>query len=154
MPNKNQPKKKNSSYTFEELPMTVTINGIEYHHSKNIPPLSEKEWEKVKKVMVESFGDCFIASDIPATHNAYPYRVEINAHAALKEFFIGAIEDAYHEGVKSSNASLIERIRNGVTKYVKEATKNPKSDNFIYAENIPLPRLDEILRSLLKDNEK
>ena len=48
---------------------------------------------------------------------------------------------------------IAKTIRDEVTKYVQEAVKNPKSDNYIYAENIPLNRLDRII-NLIKEDEK
>jgi len=38
-----------------------------------------------------------------------------------------------------------KEIRDEVTKYVQEAIKDPKSGNYIYADMIPLTRLDGIL---------
>jgi hypothetical protein len=47
---------------------------------------------------------------------------------------------------------VAKMIRDEVIKYVQEAVKNPKSDNYIYAENIPLNRLDDII-NLIKEDE-
>ena len=49
---------------------------------------------------------------------------------------------------------VAQGIRDKVIEYVQEAIKNPKSDNYIYAENIPLGRLDEILDQVLQEGIK
>lgn len=46
--------------------------------------------------------------------------------------------------------SIAKIVRDEVIKYVQEAVKNPKSDNYIYAENIPLNRLDDIINLIKK----
>lgn len=64
-----------------------------------------------------------------------------------------------HEIIKSFIASILEEerervakmVRDEVNKYVQEAVKNPKSSNYIYAENIPLSRLDKIINLIKKD---
>jgi len=62
--------------------------------------------------------------------------------------------------VKSFIATILDEerkliakiVRDEVTKYVQEAVKNPKSDNYIYAENIPLSRLDDIINIIKEDD--
>ena len=62
--------------------------------------------------------------------------------------------------VKSFIATILDEerkliakiVRDEVTKYVQEAVKNPKSDNYIYAENIPLSRLDDIINLIKEDD--
>lgn len=63
--------------------------------------------------------------------------------------------------VKSFIATILEEerekisktIRDEVIKYVQEAVKDPESDNYTYAESIPLNRLDKII-NLIKEDEK
>lgn len=65
-----------------------------------------------------------------------------------------------HDIVKSFIATILDEereritkmIRDEVIKYVQEAIKNPKGDNYIYAENIPLSRLDKII-NIIKEDE-
>ena len=55
--------------------------------------------------------------------------------------------------LEEERESIVKTIEDEVTKYVQEAVKNPNSSNYIYAENIPLSRLDKII-NLIKENEK
>ncbi|MGV8131109.1 MAG: hypothetical protein ACP5N7_03340 [Candidatus Pacearchaeota archaeon] len=71
------------------------------------------------------------------------------------------LHDTDPNDIKSFIATILEEerekisktIRDEVIKYVQEAVKDPESDNYTYAESIPLNRLDKII-NLIKEDEK
>ena len=73
-------------------------------------------------------------------------KILMEGKKALKEIksFIATILNEERE-------KIAKMVRDEVIKYVQEAVKNPESDNYIYAENIPLSRLDDIINLIKED---
>ena len=54
----------------------------------------------------------------------------------------------YKDGRHDERSQLLQEIEERVRENVQEAIKDPQSDNYIYAEYIPLSRLSKIFNNL------
>lgn len=72
-----------------------------------------------------------------------------------------SVHDTDPDDIKSFIATILEEerlriveiVRDEVIKYVQEVVENSESFNYIYAETIPLSRLNKIINLIKKDKK-